>query len=156
MTQSNEHSQFGWVPEYRCSQGVDEIAVRNRQSLIDALDCLLEGDWGAFWALFDPEVTFHEASCLPYGGEYRGLEATKRAFAEVCATYSAVSSRMHDVLTAGDLCMLYQTSTNRVASNGNTWSFPVAELFRFRDGKVVEWRALYFDAQMAAKAIADA
>jgi hypothetical protein len=33
---------------------------------------------------------------------------------------------------------------------------PVAELFRFRDGKVVEWRALYFDACMVSKAIKSA
>jgi len=56
-------------------------------------------------------------------------------------------------LAAEDIVILYQTISFRVRENGNTGSLPVAEMFRFRDGKVIEWRALYFDACMVARAI---
>ena len=39
---------------------------------------------------------------------------------------------------------------------GETGSMPVAELYRFRDGKVIEWRAMYFDASIMARAAAAA
>ena len=56
-------------------------------------------------------------------------------------------------LVARDIAVLYQTITFRVKENGNSGSLPVAEVFRFKGGKVVEWRALYFDSDMVAKAL---
>ena len=53
----------------------------------------------------------------------------------------------------GDYCILYQTIAFTVAANGNQGGFPVAEMFRFKDGKIVEWRANYFDACLMAKLI---
>ena len=35
--------------------------------------------------------------------------------------------------------MVYQTITFRIRANGNTFTIPMAEMFRFRGGKVIEW-----------------
>ena len=69
-------------------------------------------------------------------------------------SYNVCYTKLLRVLTAGEYCILYQTITFTVAANGNTGTLPVAEMFRFRDGRIVEWRANYFDACMVAKAIA--
>ena len=53
----------------------------------------------------------------------------------------ADASEFHEVLTAGDYCILYQTIAFTVAANGNQGGFPVAEMCRFRNGRIVEWRA---------------
>ncbi len=141
------------VLAYKGGKGVDATALANREALIAVFDELLQGKEEGFWALFDPDASFHEASCLPYGGSHHGIEAIKRGYGEMCATFSAMRSEFHEVLTAGDYCILYQTIAFTVAANGNTGGFPVAEMFRFRDGKVIEWRANYFDACAMAKAI---
>jgi limonene-1,2-epoxide hydrolase len=138
---------------FRDSPEADAIAQANRKTLVDALTSLLAGDEAAFWAIYDPAVTFYEAPCLPYGGEHKGLEATKAAFAEMCATFADMHTVFEAVLTDQDLVILYQTITFKVAANGNTGSLPVSEVFRFKGGKVVEWRACYFDSSMVAKAI---
>ena len=46
-----------------------------------------------------------------------------------------------------------QTISFKVQSTGRTGTLPVAELFRFKDGKVIEWRACHFDSSMVAAAI---
>lgn len=138
---------------YKDSAGVSEQALANRQALIGVFDQLQHGEDAGFWALFDPEASFHEASCLPYGGSHHGIEAIKRAYGEMCSTFSAMRSEFHEVLTAGDYCILYQTIEFTVAANGNRGGFPVAEMFRFSDGRIVEWRANYFDACLMARLI---
>jgi ketosteroid isomerase-like protein len=141
------------VLSYREAPGSDEVSERNRALLVDALERLSGGDTDAWWAIYDPEVTFHEASCLPYGGAHRGLEATKTAFGQLSDTFSDMKSVMEAVLASRDLCILYQTITVTSKDAGVTVTFPVCEVFRFRNGKVIEWRACYFDACLMAKAI---
>ncbi len=141
------------VLAYRDKPGFDETAAHNRQLLTGALDQIEAGNFEAFWDIYDPDVTFYEASCVPYGGTHRGLEATKAAYAHMASTFSEMKAVMEAVLASRDLCILYQTITFRTKEAGVAASFPVCEVFRFRDGKVIEWRACYFDACLMAKAI---
>jgi uncharacterized protein len=140
------------IVQFRDTPEADAIARVNRKTLIDALQALMGGDEAAFWAIYDPDVVFHEAPGLPYGGEHRGLAATQAAFARMCATYSDMHTVFEAVLADQDIVILYQTITFKVAANGNTGTLPVSEMFRFRAGKVIEWRALYFDSAMVVKA----
>ena len=73
------------VLAYRDAPDFDDTAQRNRALLAGALDQIEAGNFEAFWDIYDPEVTFHEASCLPYGGTHRGLAATKAAYAQALA-----------------------------------------------------------------------
>jgi ketosteroid isomerase-like protein len=146
-------SSQAMVLDFRAAPGFDETAEANRALLVGALEQIEAGNFEAFWDIYDPDVTFFEASCLPYGGEHRGLEATKRAYAQLSATFSEMKAVMEAVLASRDLCILYQTITFRTAEAGIAASFPVCEVFRFRSGKVIEWRACYFDACLMAKAI---
>lgn len=141
------------IMQFRDSPEADAVARANRKTLLDALNCLQSGNEAAFWSIFDPQVSFHEAACLPYGGSHHGLAATQKAFAELCATFSDMHTVFEALLADQDLVILYQTITFKVAANGNTGTLPVSEMFRFRDGKVIEWRALYFDADLVARAI---
>lgn len=141
------------VLAYRQDRPFDETAERNRAALTGALDALLGGDIEPFWGLFDEDVTFHEAACLPYGGAHRGLAATKEAYGRLAATFSDMHAVMEAALASCDLVILYQTITFTVASNGRAGTLPVSEVFRFRDGKVIEWRACYFDADAVSRAI---
>ncbi|MFA7604379.1 MAG: nuclear transport factor 2 family protein [Novosphingobium sp.] len=150
---SAKETDQAMVLAFRDAPGFDAVAERNRALLVGALERIEAGDMEAFWAIYDPDVTFHEASCLPYGGAHRGLEATRRAYAQLSATFSEMKAVMEAVLASRDLCVLYQTISFRTAKAGIAASFPVCEVFRFRDGKVIEWRACYFDACLMAQAI---
>ena len=105
------------VPAYRDDPAFDETARNNRRLLTDALDRLLEGDTNSFWEIFDPDVTFHEASCLPYGGVHPGIEATKQAYADLCGHFSRMHAVFEAVLASRDIVILYQTITFEVAAN---------------------------------------
>jgi ketosteroid isomerase-like protein len=62
-------------------------------------------------------------------------------------------SEFEAVLASRDIVILYQKIEFEAAMTGKTGELPVAELFRFRDGKVIEWRAHYFDACLVADAL---
>lgn len=142
------------TPLFRDTPEPDHEAARNRALIEGALEQVLAGNFDGFWDIFSPGVTFHEAACLPYGGAHVGLEATKAAYARMGSTFARMSSVLEAVMASRDLAILYQTITFEVAATGRTGSFPVCEIFRFRDGKVIEWRANYFDADLMARAIA--
>jgi len=139
--------------DYRSYPAFDETAQANRQAIADALDAMAAGNADAFWSLFDPDATFYEASCLPYGGAHRGLEAVQRAFGHLAAQFSTLHSEFEALLASRDIVILYQKIEFEAANTGKTGALPVAELFRFRDGKIIEWRAHYFDACLVAEAL---
>lgn len=141
------------VLDYKSHPAFDETAQANRQAIADALDAMAAGDADPFWALFDPNATFHEASCLPYGGAHKGLEAVQQAFGKLAASFSKMHSRFEALLASRDIVILYQHIDFEAAATGKTGGFPVAELFRFKDGRIIEWRAHYFDACAMAEAL---
>ena len=96
---------------YDSSPGVDAQALANRQALIDAFGRMARGEEEAFGPV-DPDASFHEASCLPYGGSHQGLDAIKRGYREMCATFSQMRSEFHEVLTAAKIA----SSTRRSPS----------------------------------------
>jgi ketosteroid isomerase-like protein len=151
--ESGQTEAFPIIRKDRDLPVTDPVAERNRKILLEGLDRLLSGDVEGFWSIYDPDVTFHEASCLPYGGSHHGVAAARAAHGQVEKYFESLHSVFEAVLASEDIVILYQTITFRVRTNGNTGTLPVAELFRFRDGKIVEWRALYFDACLVSKAI---
>ena len=153
MTEAVGNTDWEQITNYEHSRGVDAEALANRQALIDAYEAVSAGDYAPYWALIDPSVVFHEAPYLPYGGSHHGIEAVERAFAAVAATFSANRVEHHEVLTAGEYCISYFTCTFRIASNGVTGTLPVTEIFRFKNGKIVDWRVNYFDAAMMVEAL---
>ena len=153
MDQIDGDSDLAMRLLYREVPADERVAESNRQAVMNALDAVAAGDFEPFWAMFDKDVVFHEAGCLPYGGAHQGLEATKQAYAHLSSLYSNMRAVMEAVLAARDIVIIYQTITFRVKANGNTGTLPVSEMLRFRNGKVVEWRALYFDSNMVARAL---
>ena len=153
MASDTDNLTQGMVLAYRDAPAYDETAAANRQAIADALDAIQAGDFEALWRIYDPDVTFHEASCLPYGGSHRGLEATKAAYAVLCDCFSSMHAVMETLLASRDVVILHQQITFTAKATGKQGSFPVCELFRFRDGKVIEWRAHYFDACLMADAL---
>lgn len=149
---SDPGGDYGWelTLEYPHSRGMDERAAANRQALIDAYTRMGEGYAEPFFALLDKDVVFHEADCLPYGGEYRGIEAVREAFGTLGASFAWMRAVHHELLAAGDYCIAYITVTFELAASGRTGSTPLTEIFRFEGDRIVEWRVNYFDVAAVA------
>jgi ketosteroid isomerase-like protein len=150
LSQDGDHHS---ILQYRQSTFDPKITERNRKIFTDAIEAVAAGDFEAFWSIFDTDVVFHEAACLPYGGSHKGIEATIKAYGQIPKLYSKVRAVFEHVLASDDIVILYSMNTMTVRTNGNTFNLPVAELFRFRDGKVIEWRSHYFDSNMVAQAL---
>ncbi|MDE2410257.1 MAG: nuclear transport factor 2 family protein [Sphingomonadales bacterium] len=151
--EAGQSENYTMTVKYGDSPVTNERAESNRQTLKNAFENLLRGNVEAFWSVFHPEVIFYEASCLPYGGAHEGLPAARAAQAKIEQVFDRIHAVFEALLAAEDIVVMYQTITVRVRDNGNCGTLPVSELFRFRDGKVVEWRALYADACMVANLI---
>jgi ketosteroid isomerase-like protein len=153
MSLFGEESEFALVLQYRDSPGDDAVAQRNRQTLLTAFEALLEEKGEEFWKILDPEIVFYEPDCLPWGGIYRGVPDTIKAHANNHTVFDRVRAVVESISAADDIAMLYQTIDFRVRANGNTLTTSMAEMFRFRNGKVIEWRELFFDPWALTQAI---
>jgi ketosteroid isomerase-like protein len=138
---------------YRDDEAFGEVAQANRKILTDALDQVIAGNVDAFYNVFDPDVTYIIPESMPYGGTFHGLEATRRAHSSIGDNYLSVDCTMEAVLASRDICIMYQTVDFETKGNGNKVTLPIAEVYRFRDGKVIEWVVCYSDAAQLAAAI---
>jgi ketosteroid isomerase-like protein len=134
--------------------GDNETTERNRRILMTAFEALAAGDAESFWSIYDPDVVFHEPSSLPYGGAHKGIAATQEAVARRSGAYAQLHTPFEEIVCARDIARAYRSITFRIKSTGRTGTMPAAELYRFRNGKVNEWRALYSDPALLAEAIA--
>ena len=148
-----EGSELAMDLQYKKRAEDPKVTERNRQTVMAGIDKVSKGDADGWWAMFHEDAVFHEADCLPYGGAHKGLPAIKKAFETLSLVYAHTTAVFEEILAGGDMVIAYQTITARIKANNNKVVFKVAELFRFRDGKVIEWRAHYFDSNLVASAI---
>ena len=106
---------------------------------------------GSMWSLFDPEITFYVPPELPYGGTFRGIEAVKKAHGATRDYYDRIRIEIEEIACVGDLALMYFQFNFRARKNGRTGSFPMIEIFRFRDQKVIEWRGFHYDPAAVAE-----
>jgi len=107
---------------------------------------LVVGDLAPADALFDfNELVMTEPAGLPYGGSYRG----KKGLLEGIAAINAVWKRVHftdlHYSVGEDLAIVHFTMSAISRATGKELSMPVCEVWRFRDGMVVEVAPFYWD-----------
>jgi ketosteroid isomerase-like protein len=138
-------SRFELVIRPTAGSGSPETAARNRQALEHAYRVMLSGDMSALFALLAPDVQFHEAPSLPYGVSLTGSEAAKQGVAGMFSAWSELHIEIEELVAGGDLVIAYIQMRAVSRASGEVYEGPVAEVFRFRDGKIVEWRPIYWD-----------
>lgn len=116
-------------------------AESNKAKTIEAYRVREEGDWEAFFKDFDPNVKVVEADSLPYGGVYHGVEGAKYLVQTAMGTWDNFGFEVEQLAAAGDLVFIYIY----MRGTGKTFSYPLVEVWRFREGKVVEFRPFYWD-----------
>jgi ketosteroid isomerase-like protein len=117
----------------------------NRKILIDAYEAQLAGAGGALLALLDPEATFQQAASLPYGCVKQGIADIKEGVARMFGTWRPLRVEILEVAAAGDVVMSYYRFTGTSRATGETYDALGTEIFRFRNGKIIDWRPFYWD-----------
>ncbi|HLM72342.1 MAG TPA: nuclear transport factor 2 family protein [Polyangiaceae bacterium] len=104
-----------------------------------------KGDLNGILPFLDPNVVIHEAASLPYGGEYHGIEGFSRLAAAVYSTWKSFEVDMTELLDAGPTVVALIQLRVTMKESGQVVEMPLAEVWRLRDGKVVDLRPFYWD-----------
>ena len=103
--------------------------------------------------MFDENVELIEADTLPYGGVFRGRENVRKAVLTVMELWDNIALDIH-VLTAGDdYVIAYGQFSATARATGRKVTFPLAEVWRLRGGKVVFLNPVYGDTGLACEAL---
>jgi uncharacterized protein len=101
-------------------------------------------------ALYHPEVEFHEASSLPYGGASRGIDevAADLGWLETWGPLQPTrAERRMDprmiAARAGEVVVVYRQRA--VDGSGERLDAPVLGLYEVRDGKLARAQMFHFD-----------
>jgi len=132
--------------------GFNETAKKNRDAVIGAYQATLQGTESALFEILDKDVAFHEAESLPYGGTQSGVPGAQAGVAGMFGAWSHLRVEIEEILAAGDLVIAYMQITGTSRATGKVYAGPVAELFRFKSGKISEWRPIYWDTHAVRKA----
>lgn len=110
-------------------------------------------DWDGVAARCHPDFTVYEAKDLPYGGEWRGLDALQRVSTAMYGTWQEAKVQIHEIVGGKEWAVVVLTLTMTSKRTGRTFSQTVNEAGRFEDGLLKELRIHYFDAaEVAAEA----
>jgi ketosteroid isomerase-like protein len=127
----------------------------HRQLVLNAYAAISSGDLDAFYSCFHEDVVLHEAESLPYGGCYRGLAELKHGVAKVFDAWADFRFHVEEVAAAGDMAFVYLHGCGTGKKTGKTFAFPFVEVWRFRQGKVIELRPFYWDTNRARECFGD-
>lgn len=128
-----------------------ETEERNIKYVRDLFAATGGGDWNTAESMLTADFLVSEADTLPFAGVYRGPGALQKLFEIVMASAGVVGLDIHEITAGGDRVvalldlLLEGTPPARV---------PLAETFRFRDGKVCEIRPYYYDPTPIVSAVA--
>jgi len=128
-------------------------AEANRHRVRLAYAALARGDEEGFYSTFSPDVVMHEAESLPYGGVYQGIEGLKRGVANMFAAWREMKYSVEEITAGGDLVFVYLHVRGTAPDTGESLVFPVAELWRFRNGQAIEFRPIYWDTHRALEVL---
>jgi ketosteroid isomerase-like protein len=104
----------------------------------------------ALVAAYAPDIEFHDAPSLPYGGSQMGLEAVVEhgpAWAKTWDPVQTQAERKMDprVVAANDQEVVVLYRQRAVTLAGERFDHPVIGLYRVRDGKLQRAQMFHFD-----------
>ena len=122
---------------------------RETLALVEKLYALSgAGDWAAVAEYMSDELVIVEAASLPYGGAYTGRNALRDLYEKVMAYWEDPSVDMHAITAGQDYGVGILTLNVTSRRTGRRLALDIAEMFRFREGKLVEIKPHYFDTNL--------
>ena len=129
------------------------MASENVQIVSDIYDgFILRGSIDTLFASLHPEVTVSEAPSLPFGGVFHGIKGVEELFGRMFATWEDLRIAKEKLFDGGDQVFALLRLTARSRATGKPVDMQIAELWTFRDGKVISLVPFYWDAGEVARA----
>jgi ketosteroid isomerase-like protein len=116
------------------------------------LDTLGRPDASRLIALSDPEVEWHSFFALSEGGVYHGYDGTRRYMRDLDDAWEVGRAEVDDALGVGDIAVLVGRIHYRGKGSGVESASPAGWMLKFRDGKVVCFRA-FREPEQALEAV---
>ena len=99
------------------------------------------------------DVELHEAESLPFGGSYIGYDQVLVGIGNVLGTWETAESSLQFLTAGGDWVVAYVEMNVTTRKNRKRLRFQISEMWRLRDGKIMEIRPLYSDTHMIRSAV---
>jgi len=100
-----------------------------------------EHDLEGALAMMDEDIVWHQAQGLPHGGDYHGLAAVRAAIFDPLdeSWWDDFDATPTELIDAGDHVVVLGRYTARAKASGAPLDVPFAHVWRFREGRAVEF-----------------
>ena len=132
----------------RISKEEDNIKVVKK-----AFSLMASGKLEEFYELFSDDCEVTQAASLPFGGVYRGKDAIRFAFARIMETWEKVETHKLKYFCSGEDVIVHMVAGGVGPFTGKSFWMDILELWRVRDGKVVEMKPFFFDTARLVEAL---
>jgi uncharacterized protein len=131
---------------------MEESAKTEQQimALRGAYAAFNRGDIDAAVEPLDAQVEWSEPAEFPGGGTYRGREGAKQYLAQSRAAWAEVISEPEQFIPAGNRIVVFVDARVRPKSSHEWQEVRLADVYTFRNGKVIQMRA-FADRQEALR-----
>ncbi|MCU1646954.1 MAG: SnoaL-like protein [Nocardia sp.] len=91
------------------------------------------------------DVVMHQASSLPYGGEWRGHNGFRKFIDAMSESWDGLWFDEQQFLSDDDRVVVYSRGRLRARRTGRTLKTSLLQWISFRDGLITEFRPYYHD-----------
>lgn len=128
---------------------------QNRATTQKIYAAMFSGDMETVKGFAADDIMIHEAEGLPYGGLYRGPSGIDRLSRLIYETWDDMDFKLVEITAGGEYTVALMHFSAKGKKTGKSFSFPIAEAWRFKDGKAIEWRPFYFDTKKCGEVFGD-
>jgi ketosteroid isomerase-like protein len=129
------------------------MSQENVELARQVMDALSGRDLSRLLAFADPEIEWHSFFAeLGEGGVYRGLDGTRQYLSDLNDAWEIVRADVDDALGVGDVAVLVGRIHYRGKASGIETESPAGWMLKFRQGKVVCFRA-FREPEQALEAV---
>ena len=123
------------------------MSAPNKAIVRRFLEAAQAGDTAVTKRLLHPDVRVIEADSLPFGGIVTGFDGFNRLVRQVFTTFADTAVTIQEYLADGDSVVVLATMSGKSKATGETFRMPIAEIWRLREGLIVEIQPFYHDTQ---------
>lgn len=102
-----------------------------------------------------PDVVMHQASSLPYGGQWRGHEGIRGFLAAMGNSWDGLWFDEQQFLSEDDRIVVYSSGKLRARRTGRILETSLLQWIRFSDGLIAEFRPYYHDTSAVLAVLAE-
>lgn len=129
-------------------------AEENRKIIQDFYAAFFKGDADAAFKLCDPNLTITEVASLPYPGTFRGREQCLNLFGQLQSTWNDLTLDIADIVASDTTVAVIGTFRANAAKTGKPVEFPMVEVWKLNNGKIMSCTPVYGDTHLVVTAMA--